>query len=136
MFEISVKGIDGLERYGARLDAAVEKALDRTAEVVHQAKLQQVQKTYSREIPISRTGRARWKRSGDWLEGQTVERTPGERKVTTVGNATKYERRLANLPRGAGGINRTNKASEAAVKITAPQVDRVFDSELKNALGD
>lgn len=132
---LDLSALNRLDDVARNAPQAVEGALDRTAQVVLNAKVRQVRKTYARAIPKRKNGTPMWKRSGDWLEGQSIESKPGERTITTTGNAEKYESRLANLPTGAGGVNRTNKAAENAARIVEPQVARVFESELKNRLG-
>jgi len=124
-----------LQAKAGRVKAAQEAMLDRCAQVTLNAKRRMVGRTYSRAIPRSKTGRARWKRGGDLLNGQTIESRPGERVITTTGNAVKYEGRLANLPTGADGVNRTNKAAEDAHRTVAPQLQAIAEQEIKNRLG-
>jgi len=83
-----------------------------------------------------RGGEPAWKRSGDWLEGQVIER-PSRfmREVTTSGPATVYDARLANLPVGALGVNRSNPVAENAVRKTMPQLRALAEAEIRNALG-
>jgi hypothetical protein len=166
MLSIDLRGIEQLEALPTQVEAAVEKGLDRTAEIVFEAKLQQMQKTYDRVIPtraqyaknskkarLKAAGAKRvtkkqlesvgkgatgsqpaWERSGDWENGQHIVKAPGQRTIKTEGNATKYEKRLAELPKGPDGVNRRNAAAAEAARITKPQLQRAFEQEVENAL--
>lgn len=128
-------GISVLEGLGNDFEKIADAALDRPAQILLNAKIRQIQITYSRTIPTSKTGRALWNRVGLWLESQRIISTRfGERTITTVGKAADYEERLADLPTGAGGVNRTNKASENAVRIAEGQAVAAFEQEIQNML--
>jgi len=131
---IDMSGLESLGQLDERIKRAAETGLDAGIGVLQRQKAQQIQKTYSRKIPQSKTGRAKWIRSGDWIQGQSVESGDGTRRLFTTGNAAKYEERLADLPTGADGVNRTNKASENAARITEPQIKIAMEQALRNAL--
>jgi len=131
---IDMSGLESLGQLDERIMRAAETGLDAGIGVLERQKAKQIQKTYSRKIPQSKTGRAKWKRSGDWIQGQSVEGGDGTRRLSTTGNAAKYEERLADLPTGADGVNRTNKASENAARITEPQIKIAMEQAIRNAL--
>ena len=124
-----------LHAQAARVRGAQEAGLDRCATVTLNAKRRTVARTYRRSIPRSKTGRARWNRGGDLLNGQTIESRTGERIIITVGPAAKYEGRLANLPTGADGINRSYDHAGDAHRIVEPQIGVAFEQEFRNHLG-
>ncbi len=131
---IDLRGFEKLGQLDDQIERAAETGLDAGIGVVERQKAKQIQKTYNRKIPQSKTGRPKWERSGDWMRGQRVEEEAGLRRLVTVGNAAKYEDRLANLPTGPDGINRTNKASEEAARITEPQIKIAVEQAIRNAL--
>lgn len=137
MLKISIDshGLSQLAALEKRLAAAIEPALDAETGVVLRQKEKQIGKTYSRAIPKGKNGKPKWQRSGDWLQGQSVQSSKGERKITTTGNAAKYEERLANLNTGADGVNRSNAAAAEAARVTEPQRGKVFEQTLRNELG-
>lgn len=118
---------------------AVEAGLDATANLVLDAKKREMLSgTYRRAIPTSKKGRPKWQRkgtSGGWLGEQEIQKSPGERTITPTGEPAKYEERLANLPAGPDGINRSNPAGEKAVRATEPQIQPVFEDAFRNKLG-
>ena len=116
------------------LRPAVEAGLDAVATRAKQAKDREIGKTYARPVRRLKNGKPAWRRTGDWREGQIIEREPGKRTIRTEGNATKYEPRLANLPAGPDGKNRTNKAAENAAKVIEPQIGPIFENEVANHL--
>ena len=132
---LSISGIEQLNGMASRVEAAIEPALDAAFGVLERQKARQIGNTYKRAIPRSKTGRPKWKRSGDFQRGQVVKRSRGERSLGPEGNAAKYEGRLADLPTGADGVNRSNPAAQRTVEITEPQLGPVFESAIKNALG-
>ena len=132
---IDLRGLERLNALPAQIAAAAEKGLDVGGVLMSRQKSQEITKTYSRRIRTNKNGTPSWKRTGDFQRGIEVEKGDGTRTIKTVGNAAKYEERLANLPTGPDGINRTNKASENAVKVAEPQIQRVIESEIRNALG-
>lgn len=123
-----------LNRLAREIEPAVEAGLDAVATRAKQAKDREVGKTYARKIPRRKSGQPKWRRGGDFREGQTIDKSPGERTIRTRGKAEKYEPRLANLPAGADGINRTNKAAENAAKVIEPQIEPIFEHEVRNHL--
>jgi hypothetical protein len=123
-----------LNRLTRELPQAIEAGLDASATRVLQAKSREVGKTYARPIPRGKNGKPKWKRSGAWREGQTVEKSVGTRTIRTQGKAEKYEPRLANLPTGADGANRTNKAADEAFEKVKPQLGEIFSREVENHL--
>lgn len=127
--------IAALNRMPRQIEAAIEPALDRVAQIALNAKSRQIARTYARAIPRSRNGRPKWRRSGAWQGGQGIESARGVRRIATTGAATAYEGRLATLPRSRDGVNRRNPAAEDARRIIEPQVRAVFEQELRNALG-
>lgn len=116
------------------IERGTEVALDRVAQVALNAKKRMVGRTYARPIPKGKNGKPKWTRSGAFQAGQTIESRPGQRTITVQGAAEKYEPRLANLPTGADGVNRTNAAAQDALDVIAPQVQSVFEQELRNAI--
>lgn len=125
-----------LNAKAARIEPAAEKALDRVAQIGLQAKARQVQKTYARAIPKRKNGKPKWTRSGAFQRGQSITRGRLKRTIETVGNAVKYEGRLAELPVSPDGVNRRNEAAQKAFDIVSVQIETVFNSELQNALRD
>ena len=117
----------GLADAQRRIRRGITNGLDRAGEIALQAKQRQVGKTYQRPT-------MGWTRSGAWSGGQRIERGALSRTIKTTGPAEKYEGRLANLPTGAGGINRTNKASEEAARISEPQIRAAVENAIANAL--
>ena len=93
---------------------ASEKGLDTLAKQALKWKNREIAKTYKRPIPNGKDGNPKWERSGAMRDGQTIESSPGQRVITTVGDASGYEARLANLPTGKDGINRSNPAAQIA----------------------
>ncbi len=137
MFEIGTNLPDldaAISKLVQGLPQAQEKGLDAAARVVLNEKSRQVGKTYARPIPLRKNGQPKWKRSGDFSKEQTVQSKPNERIIGGVGNSEKYEGRLAKLPDGADGVNRSNPATEEAVRIVEPQVEKVFEQAVRNAL--
>lgn len=134
MLSIGVK-LNGLDNLDTRTMEGVTNGLNRAARITANQVTRQKQRTYTRKIPRRKNGRPKWERSGDWLTETTIEETGQfERKIVTVGNSAKYERRLANLPTGPDGINRTNTASEDAARIVEPQITPVIQQEILNAV--
>lgn len=130
--ETKLNGIDNLD---TRTMQGVTNGLNRAAQITASQVTRQKTKTYTRDIPRSKSGKPKWDRSGDWLNETTVEEPNAfERKITTVGNSAKYERRLANLPTGPDGINRTNPAAAEAARIVEPQIEPVINQEILNAV--
>jgi hypothetical protein len=118
-----------------RIRQGAENGLDRGGDVTLNQKVKQVEVTYRRSIPRSSTGRPRWRRRGNWLRGQEVRRTGElERTIVTTGPAEVYEGRLADLPTGPDGINRTNKASENAARIIEPQIKAIMEQAIREAI--
>jgi len=128
------RAVRSLNATADEIARAVEPALDRYAQVVLNAKARQVQRTYNRPIPKSKNGKPKWKRSGDFQRGQSIESATGKRTIKVTGNAEKYEARLANLKVSKDGVNRRNAAAEDAARIVEPQILPVFESELRAAL--
>ena len=151
-----------LDLLPAQIEAAQTAALDRAAQVMVAAKQREIARTAARPIPdreqvsayraqvkagqkprikggkkaIGSGGNPAWKRTGEWAEGQAVSSPSGTvRVIETTGPAAVYEARLADLPTGALGINRTNRASEEAQRKTEPQLQAVVEQEVRNALG-
>jgi len=143
MISIDLTGLESITNLARDLPEAIEGGLDRGGEVLMQAQHRQMQITYSRIIPTSRTGRAKWERSGDLLNGQEINSEPGRRTIVITGPAAEpitgypggYAERLADLPTGPDGVNRTNKFSENAARITEPQVVVAVEQEIRNRLG-
>jgi hypothetical protein len=118
-----------------RLMQGLENGLDRAAQVTLNQKVKQIETTYRRSIPLSKNGRPRWRRYGNWLRGQEVRRTGAmERTIQTTGPAEAYEGRLADLPTGPDGVNRTNQASKRAGEIVEPQIQAVVDEAIRDAV--
>lgn len=113
---------------------AIETGLDDGAQVVLNAKVRQVNKTYARAIPKRRNGKPKWKRSGAFLRGQGIKSSRGMREIGTQNDAMKYEGRLATLPVSKDGVNRRNAAAAEAHRIVLPQVGPVFEAAVRNAL--
>lgn len=114
------------------LEQGLDKAGARTVQVKQRL---QNQRTYSRPERIGPNGQKEWERTGAWLNGQEVQRTGQfERTVTTVGDAAAYESRLANLPTGPDGINRTNNASRDTTVIVEPQLGPLVDDGVREEL--
>ena len=131
---INTAAIAQLNGMGRRMPEVREAVLDRAAQVTLHAKQRTVRRTYKRAIPRSKTGRALWERSSAMLNGQVIERRRGVRIIHTAGAAAKYEGRLANLPTGADGVNRTNPAAEDAHRIVEPQIQAIAENEIKESL--
>ena len=154
--------LDILNILPSRVEKATDKILDRAATVALQAKQREIAKTYARPIPtnsqknaadkqitagkkvrikggkksVGQGGKPAWKRSGDWAAQQRIT-TPSAltRQIGPSGSSEEYEERLANLPTGALGINRTNKAKENAEKTVESQLRSIMEQEILNALG-
>jgi hypothetical protein len=129
---------DLVSRYENRSPAAVEAGLDATANLALRAKKREIDKTYRRPIPRSATGKPKWTRkgtNGGWAGEQSIEKRQGERTITTTGEPAKYEGRLARLPTGADGVNRSNPAADRAAQITEPQALAVFEDAFRRELG-
>lgn len=118
-----------------RLARASEKGLDRVANLASRQKQRQLAKTYARPIPKGKNGNPKWKRSGELARRQRVTATRGHRRLSPTGKAIKYEGRVAELPTGADNINRSNPAAEKTMEIIEPQIEPVFEQEIKNELG-
>jgi hypothetical protein len=131
---VDLNAINTLGRSGQRVDEAIEKALDRCAQIALQAKAREIDNTYKRPIPRGKGGKPKWQRSGAWQGGQRIERKRGERSIVTQGPAERYEGRLSALPRSRDGVNRRNAAAQNATAKIEPQLQAVFESELNNAL--
>ena len=128
------RAVRSLNATADEIARAVEPALDRYAQVVLNAKARQVQRTYNRPIPKSKNGKPKWKRSGDFQRGQTIESETGKRTIKVTGNAEKYEGRLSELPVSKDGVNRRNAAAPDAARIAEPLVKAAFEQELRNAI--
>lgn len=138
MLDIEIKDnglAQALADAGYNVAPAIEKALDVAAKRALDAKSKEVAKTYARPIPRNGKGNPKWRRSGDWARDQVILRDPGMRTVGPLGNSEDYEERLATLPTGPDGVNRTNPAAERAYDVTEQQVAAIFEQELLNALG-
>lgn len=110
------------------LGRGVQDGGDRAAQITLNGYQTQKRKTYARPT-------MGWKRSGDWLEGSKIDKpSPWQWIIHTVGRAADYDARLANLPTGAGGINRTNRAADTAAGIVANQVLAAIKNAIDNAL--
>lgn len=131
-----------LNRKATDIERAVERGLDRSAQVALQAKVRQVQKTYSRAIPTGKNGKQKWTRKGEnggWISGQKIEVAPMERRIVDSGDAAEpiknypggYAERISKL-----NTVRKNPAAQTAFEIVEPQLQRVFDAELSAALRD
>ncbi len=132
--QIDLSALQVLASTPQRLEQATERALDRVAGVALQAKAREVNATYRRSIPRGKSGKPKWKRSGDWQGGQCIESQPGERAIITANDAAKYENRIANLPRGRDGVDRRNPAAENAARKIEPQIAAIVENEIANAL--
>lgn len=118
-----------------QLQKGLEAGMKRAGEITLQAKLTKVNRTYRRAIPTTKKGKPKWKRSGDFLRNQRLKRVSAEEfHVLTEGSAEKYEGRMADLPDGIDGINRTNAAAADAYETVKPQIAPVVLQEIKNAI--
>lgn len=131
---LDIKGLEKLDALPQAIERASEKALDRGAKSLLDQRAAEVSKTYKRAIPKSKTGKPKWKRSGDLQRGQEIVSKPGEREIHTTGPAAKYSERIQNLPTGPDGINRSNPFPANAVKAAERNLQRVIEQEFKNAL--
>jgi len=123
-----------LESTQEDLDNAVEDGLDALADRAAELKAEYIEETYSRPIPVDEDGNPKWERTGAWRDGQVVEVAPFERIVRTEGDAEAYEERLAELPTGADGINRTNNAGERAAEKLDSEAEDIFGEALEDSL--
>lgn len=150
-----------LQFAAARVPIAAEAGIDRAAQIVKQQSDRQLRKIYARSIPsraqasaynsngkrivkknIGRDGgKLAWQRSGQLAAGETIVRNgPYERVITTTGPAAKYANRRQGLgvywqpKKPAIGIVRLNPWRQDALRITAPQVNKVFEIEMKRQL--
>lgn len=135
--------LSSLNRAAADIPHAIEAGLEDAATLVNRAKIRQVNKTYQRAIPRGKNGKPRWKRSGAWLNGQSVGRPePLVREIRDTGKAAEpiknypggYAEKLASLPVSKDGVNRSNAAAAEAGRITAPQVPQVFEAAVRAVL--
>jgi hypothetical protein len=127
-----------MDGYANHLPEATEAGLDAVADLALRAKKREQQTTYRRPIPTGKNGKPKWKRkgtNGGWAGEQAIEKRAGERVVTTTGEPANYEGRLANLPTGADGVNRSNPASEKAAHTIEPQVGPVFEDAFRRRMG-
>jgi hypothetical protein len=131
---------------GVRADVprAIEAGLDDEARVLGNAKIRQVNKTYSRSIPKTKKGKPKYKRSGAWLRGQrTVKAGRFVREIRDTGKAAEpiknypggYAEKLSVLEVSKDGVNRRNAAAPEAERITAPQRGIAFQQGVRNSLG-
>lgn len=127
--------LQALTDAGSNVGPAAERALDVVAKRALDAKAREIDKTYGRDIPRNGKGNPRWERSGDFQRDQVILRDPFQRTIAPLGNSEAYEERLATLPTGADGVNRSNPASERAFDRIEPQIEAIFEQELLNALG-
>lgn len=137
MFDISTDLNSFLQSLNAlpdKIEAGTEKGLDRAAKVTLDAKAGQVKITYARPIPRGKNGKPKWERKGNFQGDQTIVSSKGQRTIKAVGESEKYEARLANLPTGADGVNRTNKAAEKAFQQVEPQILPLIEQEIANEL--
>lgn len=138
MFELSANLSDldaAIAKLVRDLPQAQEKGLNVSAALVLSEKALQVKKTYDRPIPTSSSRRELWKRTGDFRDDQSVQVRPFERLIGGQGNSEKYEGRLARLPNGRDGINRSNPAAETAVRVATPLIGPAFTAAVKAELG-
>lgn len=113
----------------------IQAGLDAGAQRLLVLKSQEVTKTYKRPIPKDKNGELMWERTGAWLDSQKARKTGAfERTIGPVGKPAKYEPRLADLPTGADGKNRTNKAAENAAAKGEKQIARLVEREIAKRL--
>lgn len=108
-----------------------ESGLDKVAQLALAAKQTEIAKTYSRTVPRGKSGKAKWERSGNWKDGQFIESKNGERSIVS---AADYETRLADLPTGKDGVNRSNPAAKNARDSIEKRAIELMESEIKKAL--
>ena len=123
-----------LENLRPQIQAAIEPALDRAAQILLMAKQREKQATYARPIPLTKSGKPKWKRSGDFARGDVIQRSRGRRSIVMTGNAARYEERLATLPVSRDGVNRRNAAAPNARLKSEKQAIAAFEQIIYNAL--
>lgn len=125
---------------------AVEAGLDAAAKLVMDAKKREMQQTYRRPPRKLKNGKPAWTRkgtSGGWLGEQEIEKGEGTRTIKDTGEPAKpitnyeggYAERLASLPDGPDGINRSNPAGKNAAEKVEPQIQPVFEDAFRREIG-
>lgn len=139
---LDIKGLEKLDALPQAIERASEKALDRGAKSLLDQRAAEVSKTYKRAIPRTKSGKPKWKRSGDLQRGQEIVSKPGEREIHTTGNAAKpiknypggYAEKLQTMPVSKDGVARANPYPENAAKAAERNLERIINQEFKNAL--
>lgn len=151
MIDVSVdnKFLKALGDVGAKLDAAIEKGLDKGGAELMAARRLEIRKTYKRRSQYTYTDEngnqrtRKWERSGALQAGQNIKARKGVRELTMEGPAGKviknypggYSQKLATLPVSKDGVSRANPYAKNAVKTVEPRLQRGIELEIKNALG-
>lgn len=133
----------------SRIVAATDDVAQVAAGVTLEEKLSALDEgTYSKPIPTNaeyRKGKPRkassdasrpaWKRTNALRDGQAIEnRGEGKRAVVTTGPGAVYEGRVADLPTGPDGINRSNAASVKGQRNAGKKLPAFVADELTKAV--
>jgi hypothetical protein len=119
----------------SRVPNATRAGLDAVAEETKAEKEAQQNPTYDRPIPRGKNGQPKWERTGQWRDNQVVQnRGADAREILTRGPAAEYEPRLARLPTGSDGVDRSNPASDNAEAVMEPKAPAIFDAAFGQAL--
>ena len=128
--DLDLDFIDDIQDAANRVDGATEAGLDAAADVLFDAKVDNVERTYQRPIPRGQNGRPRWKRTGKWKAGQRIRKVSRfKRAITTIGAAAKaitnhaggYEERVGKL-----SSERRNEAAEDARNQAGSEAEKAF----------
>lgn len=150
MIEIEVTLPDShLLRLAQNLPDATKNALLSLAIETSIVLRREIDRIYDRPIPVSRTGRALWVRTGDLRRSPTLPQWIGNGAV--INWTGRPARAIRNWPGGyahrrndlgvtwfprkpAGGIIRKNNFIGDTRRIIEPQADRIFTAELLKRL--
>lgn len=134
---VDLSALSQLDRFAADFDNAVEGALDAVAEDGLRHKEGELQRgTYDRPERRLKSGRRAWVRTQQLLRSQRIRRGPGVRFIEAIGAAARYEGRVADLPTGPDGINRSNAAAaKTAAWLEDGNAQRIAEDEIKRRLG-
>ena len=119
-----------LLKAAAAVPGAIERGLDRGAQIIENAAARQERRIASRPIPRSKKGRPLWQRTGALAASRATERAPGSRVIgwKAIYAARRFGLGYAWTPRNpALGIVRRNNVPLDTARIIEPQIRILID---------
>lgn len=154
---VDLTAIKNIRSMADRVPDAIEASVERAGNVLFGAKNKEIAKTYKRPPEHKRetkkaakaAGRKkplkprRWKRTGDWQEGQAIVKDNRfQVRVVDTGRPSNpiknypggYAQKLSTLPVSSDGVDRANPAAENAVEKSSDQVQKAIEQTFANEL--